>query len=100
MTRTLAIAVACLSLSLLAGCKDKITQENFDRISKGMTIEQVEGVLGKGEEQTAGGMSISGAGIASSGVGSSQITYVWKGKDMTITVVTDKGKVVQVYKQE
>lgn len=39
-----------LTLSLfLLSCSSKVTQENYDKISIGMPVSQVESILGKGE---------------------------------------------------
>ena len=40
------ITAACLSLLLLSGCS-KVDQAHFDQIKEGMTLDQVQGVLGK-----------------------------------------------------
>jgi hypothetical protein len=93
------MTLAACALLTLAACENKITEDNYAKITPGMDIAQVEGILGPGELQNQGGMGISGGGVASGAVANSQDTYIWKGKSMTITVVTAKGKVVQVYKQ-
>src|SRR5258707_11960175 len=42
----LALLLACL---LIGGCAKKVTKANFDKIATGMTLKEVEAVLGKGE---------------------------------------------------
>ena len=59
----LAIAL-CL---ILSGCGGKLTSNNFERITTGMSLNQVENVLGEGQE------------IASSGKLS---TYQWTEKSL------------------
>lgn len=91
--RWLAVCVAAAAMNM-AGCEDKINESSFSQIQPGMDVFTVEKMLGgKGEIETASGMSISGAGIAS-GSTSSQTTLVWKKNGKQISVVADKGKVV------
>ncbi len=84
--------VACVSVALPGCGEDKVNASNYDSITIGMTLGQVEGIMGgKGEKQEVSGVSISGAGVA----GSSRITqdiYVWKSglKEISVTVVADK----------
>jgi hypothetical protein len=90
------VALACsLALCLvLAGCKEKVSEENFNKIAKGMTISQVENILGAGTDETASaGYNISGGGVMSSQASSEKI-YVWKGKDLQIIVTLKDGKVI------
>jgi len=84
-------------LSLMVACESKVTQANLDRIKPGMTIQEVERILGKGERADQSGMSISGAGVAGSSSGNSQQTYTWKSSSLEITVICAGGKVVQAY---
>jgi len=84
-------------LTVLVACESKVTQANLDRIKPGMTIQEVERILGKGEPQESSGMSISGAGVAGSSHQSSQNIYIWKTPKMEITVICEGGKVTQAY---
>jgi len=91
---------AALTLAVVAGfvggCEEKITQENYLAIKPGMALHEVEQILGsKGEADSASGVSISGAGIASGGSTSSrQSNYSWKKGRKEISVVIEGGKVV------
>jgi len=80
------LAVAFVA-ALLAGCAAKVSMENFDKIKNGMTVAEVESVLGKGEKQVS-------AGLAIGGIGASVETVVWKADDKQITVQFVDGKVV------
>lgn len=93
------VALGGAGVAVMSGCENKITEANYAQIKPGMTIEQVEAILGPGERQEVGGMSISGAGVAGGAAINSQATYLWKSRDMTITVVCEGGKVLTVYKQ-
>ena len=68
------IAAAVLS-TLLAACASKINQDNFDRIHSGMTMEQVQALLGK----PSGSSSMALGGFSGT-------SATWKGSDGTITV--------------
>jgi hypothetical protein len=97
MNRILAlVAVAvCLFAALpLAGCESKVSDENFDRITAGMTRDQVEAFMGEGQSEDVGGVSISGAGIAGgSPVQSTTKTFSWKDGQKQIIVVFKDDKV-------
>jgi hypothetical protein len=84
----------------VAGCqKTKITEENFAKITKGMTMTQVESILGSGNDETAAaGYNISGGGVMSSQASPEKV-YTWKSKDLLITVTLKDGKVVQTDKR-
>ncbi len=89
-----AVAVGTLSSAMvLGGCEEKITQANADKVTTGMTRQQVERILGKGVRQDIGGVSIGASGLAG-GAGSSgnRDVYEWKkgGKVITITFQDDK----------
>jgi hypothetical protein len=83
------ILAFCLAL---VGCGgSKVSKVNYDKIKDGMTVAEVEGILGKGEEQA----SVSVPGASAGGVsvpGMSGKNYVWKDgtKVITITFLNDK----------
>ncbi|MBM4109355.1 MAG: hypothetical protein FJ255_11215 [Phycisphaerae bacterium] len=90
-TRIAALVLA----SLLAGCESKVTDENFAKVTDGMSYAQVEGLLGSGEDQTATGTGIGGAGLLTAETRSKRKVFVWKEGNKIITVVFDDGKVVE-----
>jgi hypothetical protein len=99
----LVVAVACLALG---GCNrnSKLTKANFDKVTPGMTIAEVEAILGPGE-QDGGDLAIAeGSGVAGAvGVGGdlqsmgqprSQLkTYKWGNDKRWIKVTFQQGKV-------
>jgi hypothetical protein len=79
----------------LAGCQKKVTAENYDAITIGMRLDEVERILGRGEEQTISGVSIGSGGAVGRSGENSQKTYAWHedpGNEITVTVID--GKVV------
>lgn len=52
--KVLGLVVAGLCL---AGCENKLTRENYDKIEVGMSVDQVVAILGPGEKMTQGGAS-------------------------------------------
>ncbi|MFO0834488.1 MAG: hypothetical protein U0638_05915 [Phycisphaerales bacterium] len=79
-----------LALALvLAACDAAISQSTYDQIQKGMTLGEVESILGgTGEEQADAGMSIGAGGAVGSTVSSKTKTYVWRAaghKEISVT---------------
>ena len=84
-TRSL-IGAVLLGLMLLffSGCS-KVSQSNYDKIENGMTVSQVEAILGKGKEESSVGGAIGNlAGSAK------VITWGDDKKSITVTFVNDK----------
>lgn len=93
-------AAAVLGAAVLLGaCEQKVTLTNYDKIGNGMSLSQVQNILGSGEDATASGTSISYGGVADSKT-SNEKTMVFKGGSLTVTVIFKDGKVVQKSKQE
>lgn len=87
--RLTAIALAAgLSAAMLTGCASKITKSNYEKVRMGMTLAEVEDVLGKGTEQAGVG------GALGTLAGSVKIVCWTEGenspKKITITFVNDK----------
>jgi len=101
-----AAAVVCLVCLALAGCKGNksITKENFDKITAGMELSEVQSLLGgPGEEDVelnmAEGSSVAGAigvgGTLDSMTPKKSATkwYKWGGSSKWIKVAFLEGKV-------
>ena len=89
--KTNRVALVCivllgLGMIMLAGCGSKVTKSNFDQIKTGMTVAEVEAILGKGTESTGA------AGAIGSLAGSVKV-MAWKDGDKTITVTFANDKV-------
>ena len=92
--RVLPLALAAM---IVVGCESKLTPENYASIKPGMTLAQVQRLLGSSgdEDSSPSGMSISDAGIAGSSGGSNERIFVWKEDGVTITVVFKDDIVVE-----
>lgn len=92
----LALVVA-ICLLLPACIKSKVTKANFDKVKAGMTIEEVQAILGKGTLETGDGSNVAaqfGVALESAPRVGGGETYKWESGDKTITVVVRQGKVV------
>lgn len=95
------IASLFLFCLLLVGCADpKIVKANYDKIKDGMSLQEVEAILGQGDKQTEGdGSNVGGQfGVAVGNVGggsSSTHDYVWESMGKKITITFTNGKVVK-----
>jgi hypothetical protein len=94
LVRLAIVLAVCL---LVPACMNKVTKANYDKITNGMTLAEVEKVLGKGSLETGDGSNVAGQfGVAmpqapTSGGGE---TYTWEQGGNTITVTLRDGKVV------
>jgi len=85
------VCFAVLAL-VLAGCKSKVTKANFDKIQEGMTLKEVENILGEGKQQGDGSGVAAQFGVnlsAPAGGGNAQ-GFVWEddgGKRITVFFV-------------
>ncbi len=94
--RMVLAAVVCFAAAMLVpGCSEKVSDENFEKITLGMGYDQVTGFMGEGEQEDVSGVSISGAGIAG---GSPAVpktkTFTWKSGNKQIVVETRDEKVI------
>lgn len=78
------LALLGLLFLLMSGCS-KVSQSNYDKIENGMTVSQVEAILGKGKE--AAGV----AGAIGNLTGSGKVlTWGDDKKSITVTFANDK----------
>jgi len=88
-----------LALCLLVpACKSKVTKANFDKIQNGMTLEEVETLLGKGTKESGGDAANVagqfGVALPSAPVVGAADRYTWESGNSSITVSVREGKVV------
>lgn len=86
--------VLVVSVLFLGGCNEKLTDENYDRLTVGMFYSEVEGIIGEGTREDSGGYGISGAGIptGSNSGDSKQQTFTWDEGDKKLIIVFNNGK--------
>jgi hypothetical protein len=100
LSRFVLSLVACLlTIAAAAGCEEKISADSYALLSPGMSLPDVEKVMGgKGTRQEVSGMSVSAAGVAGGSTTSSQEIWVWRAgrKEISVTIVA--GKVVTTAK--
>ena len=90
--RLLAVLLICL---LVPACKDKVTKANFDKVKEGMSLEEVQAILGKGEKFESLAKQSKDPGSASNGgdLGwNTASTFVKEFSDAMVAL--DKGKTV------
>ncbi len=100
VVRRTCLGLALVSCLMLSGCSGKVNKANYDKVNTGMTVSEVEGILGKGEEQASTGVGIPGiageipgvGNIAIPGGGMSAKVVKWQdgNRIITITFVGDK----------
>jgi hypothetical protein len=87
----LLVLLVCLFLS---ACKSKVTQANFDKVALGMSMKEVEAILGEGTKQSDGAGIPTQFGVALQGVNTRDERYLWESGDRSITVTFRDDKVV------
>jgi hypothetical protein len=73
----------------LFSCTSKVNKENYEKISNGMTVSQVEAILGKGESQASSNVDLGDYG----GNISSEVITWQDGMDI-ITITFSNGQVL------
>ncbi|HET6428823.1 MAG TPA: outer membrane protein assembly factor BamE [Phycisphaerae bacterium] len=95
--RRVALGVLLVGLVLsFAGCGGKVVNKsNYDKIKMGMTVSQVEAILGKGQQkvETTGGLPPAPGMPGMPTMTTSASIMVWAEGKSTITVTFMDGKV-------
>ena len=89
ITRVLAVMTIGFAM-FLAGCGgSKVNKDNFAKLKAGMTQQEVEAILGKGEVAASTAAALPGMSLSSK-------TEVWKDGNKSITVVflNDKAQAI------
>ena len=92
--RLFVVLALCL---LIPACKSKVNKANFDKVKEGMTLEEVEKILGKGNKESGDGSGVAaqvGVAITSTPTSGGGDIYTWESNAHTITVGIKQGKVV------
>ena len=84
-------------LPLRCACgKNRVTKANYDKVEKGMSLGEVEAILGRGERETGDGSNIAAGPGVDVNMGEARLspgtTYFWetKGKKITLVFIGDK----------
>jgi hypothetical protein len=85
ITKTIIIAFTLLLIS----CSSKINKDNYQKISNGMSVSQVESILGKGESQASSNVDL---GEYGGNVSSEVIT--WQEGTNVISITFSNGTVM------
>lgn len=92
------LLAACVAL---AGCgPSKLTKANYEKIKNDMTLQQVEEILGRGEQQGGDGSNVAaqvGVDVGGLGGGGSRRPgkeFLWESGETKITVTFVNDKVV------
>ena len=94
--RTPMASAVCFVAALAApGCSEKVSDENYDRITVGMARDQVESFMGEGEQEDTGGFTMSSGGLlGGKQTSTSSKTFSWKSGNKQIVVEFRDEKVV------
>jgi hypothetical protein len=93
-------------LLLLSGCgKNKVTKANYDKITDGMSLQDVEALVGKGTKDTGDGSNVAaqvGVAIdmAPRAVEKDVDYYVWEKGNKSFTVTFKSNKVMHKFWKE
>jgi hypothetical protein len=88
--------LAGIYLSLPGCAASKVNKANFDKVTTGMSEEEVEAILGKGEEQAEINMPNMGINAPNlgGGVGRGMKTTTWHDGSKSIIITFKDGKVL------
>jgi len=87
------VAALVLVLPVLGGCESKVTSENFDQISTGLSLDQVEQILGSGTDITPSGVGVGTSGLMDRSTSRTRL-YSWRDGNAEITVTFKDGQVL------
>lgn len=97
------VLLACALVAGGAGCENRVTLDSYNMISEGMTLDEVEVVLGgPGTEVVSRGIGISTGGVmTTSRQGNKDVRriYTWKQGRAEITITFVDNKVFEKFKQ-
>jgi hypothetical protein len=85
-----AVAASCLAFFLVAcvaGCASRINEANYDKIEPGMTVGEVEDLLGMGQIEESGSLAVPGYNLSAK-------VMVWRSDSKWIRIIFEDDKVV------
>lgn len=88
IARRVLLFVAPFAAALLVGCAaSRVTLENYERVKEGMSMQDVEQILGKPDKNRGGGFSFGDVDASGSNA-------MWKSGDKRINITFVGGKVL------
>ncbi|HEV3203525.1 MAG TPA: hypothetical protein VGY77_04040 [Gemmataceae bacterium] len=99
VSRPARMALLLMVALILPGCgNSKVTKANYDSIQIGMTLEEVQGILGTGKKEEGDGAGVAAQYGVDVGVTASRAKgpdeYVWENGEKKISAFFANGKVV------
>ncbi len=91
------VIVACVAAVALTACGGNINQANYDKIKAGMSVSDVEAILGKGSEEASSALDTSGMPGGMPGMPNmktSMKVMAWKSGNNVITASFMNGKLM------
>ena len=79
------LLVSCALLFTFSSCGGGISQANYDKVNTGMTLKEVEGVLGSPTKN-----EIAGGGVGGLAVNGGSCTWESGDKKIVVTFLNDK----------
>lgn len=92
--RFLPILLVCL---LLPACQSKVNKANYDKVKEGMSLAEVEKILGKGSQETGDGSNVAaqfGVAIPAAATAGGGDVYTWENGNNTIRLTFRGDKLV------
>ena len=84
----------------LAACEQKVNDANYKKIAAGMSLNEVQTILGKGEKLVQEGQGIESYGVGSPGkANKDQDVWMFKEDSREITITVKAGKVIDMNKR-
>ena len=84
----------------LAACEQKVNVANYKKIAAGMSLNEVQTILGKGEKLVQEGQGIESDGVGSPGkANKDQDVWMFKEDSREITITVKAGKVIDMNKR-
>jgi hypothetical protein len=91
------LAVVLALCLLIPACKSKVSKANFEKVKEGMTLEEVEKLLGKGTKEEGDGSGVAaqfGVALPSAPTSGGGEIWKWESGNNSITIIIRQGKVV------
>ena len=86
MSKLKTLLLPCCLLIFIGCGGNRVTKDNYTEIKTGMTLDEVESILGSGTEQSSSDASFGGISI-------DMKSMVWQDEDKIISIIFSHGKV-------